>query len=125
MQSKLRQIENMRIEVVRILKEDYNWREAFNYANGFSLDDVKNIIALDEGENDGESWVIVVELNDGKFGYVDAWCDYTGWDCCAGGSSAISETFEHLQRFELTSKIRRRLNMTLPDLDEAPVQYGI
>ncbi len=102
---------------------DYDWKEALGFAD-FSIDEIKRVVAADEGENDGNSWVLVVELNDGRFGYVDAWCDYTGWDCQAGGSSAISESFEELQRFELTSKIRRRLDMVLEDLDSTPTQYG-
>lgn len=102
--------------------DSYDWREAFEYAD-FGIDEVKRVIAYDEGENDGDSWVLVAELNDGRFGYVDAWCDYTGWDCQAGGSSETADTFEKLQRFHLTSKIRRRLNMVLEDLDSTPPQY--
>ena len=99
------------------LKEDYDWKEAFNYAD-FSVDDVKYIVAFSEGYNDGDPWVIVVELNDRMFGYVDAWCDYTGWDCQAGGSSAVKNTLEELQRWDMTSRSRRRLNMVLEDLDK-------
>lgn len=96
--------------------ESYDWKEALGFA-AFKAEDILNIIAHDEGYNDGESWVLVAELNDGRFGYVDAWCDYTGWDCQSGGSSEITNTFEELQRWKLTSKIRRRLNLTLSDLD--------
>ncbi len=95
---------------------NYDWEEALNYAD-FSLDEIKNIIALDEGYNDGDSWLLVVELDDGKFGYLSAWCDYTGWDCQAGGSSGIRNTLEELQRWEMDSRSRRRLNMVLEDLD--------
>lgn len=104
--------------------QEYNWDAALGFAN-FSFDEIKRIVAADEGYNDGDSWVLVVELNNGKYGYVNAWCDYTGWDCQSGGSSAVSDTFEHLQRFELTSSIRRRLNMVLEDLDSTPTQYGL
>lgn len=98
------------------LKEDYDWQNAFSYAD-FSINDVKTIISSYEGYNDGDSWSIVVELNDGRFGYVDAWCDYTGWDCQAGGDSEIKNTLEELQRWSLTSKLRRKLNLILEDLD--------
>lgn len=102
---------------------DYNWREALNFAD-FNSSDIKRVVAYDQGENDGDSWVLVAELNDGRFGYVDAWCDYTGWDCQSGGSSEIADSLEELQRFHLTSKIRRRLDMVLEDLDSTPTQYG-
>jgi hypothetical protein len=98
------------------LKEDYDWQQAFCYSQ-FTFQDVKNVIALEEGYNDGESWVIVVELNNGTFGYIDAWCDYTGWDCRAGGDSGVYDTLENLQRWGLTTKTRRRLGMILEDLD--------
>lgn len=37
------------------------------------------------GENDGPHWVWILELLDGSFGYLKAGCDYTGWNCLAGG----------------------------------------
>lgn len=99
-----------------VILDDYNWKEAFEYAP-FNTTDVAQVLHYAEGENDGDSWVGVFRLKDGKFGYVDAWCDYTGWDCRAGGDGDIADTFEELQRWKLTTKIRRRLNIALVDLD--------
>ena len=84
---------------------DYNWREAFGYAGDrlaqdaktdqperalpndtdtsvekFGRIDVKRIVAMSEGENDGDNWLCVGELHDGRFFVLDAGCDYTGWD---------------------------------------------
>ncbi len=59
--------------------------------------DVKRIVAFVEGENEGPSWCIVVELNDGRFAFVEAGCDYTGWDCQAGGSCIVDTDLEHLK----------------------------
>ena len=98
------------------LQEDYDWQEAFGYAD-FNIDQVEEVIASYEGENDGDSWSLVAKLRDGRYGYVDAWCDYTGWDCQAGGDSEIKNTLEELQRWSLTSKLRRKLGLTLSDLD--------
>ncbi len=53
----------------------------------YTLSDVKRVIATSDGENDGESWLGLFEMNDGRFLSVSAFCDYTGWDCQAGGSS--------------------------------------
>lgn len=86
-----------------MLKEldNYDWQEAFGYAgeqgcqgyaepqpvanfkgdtSTFARKDVKTIVAMDEGCNDEESWLGVFELKDGRFAYLEAWCDYTGWD---------------------------------------------
>jgi len=96
--------------------KEYDWNQAFMYAR-FSVDDIKTIIKSDEGYNDGDSWVIVVELNSGNFGYLTAWCDYTGWDCQGGGDSYIGDTLEEVQRWGMDSRSRRRLGMILEDLD--------
>lgn len=101
---------------VQELLEDYNWKEAFSFAK-FEIEDIAEVIALEEGENDGDSWAGVFKLKDGNYGYIDAWCDYTGWDCRSGGDSAIASTLEELQRFHLTKNIRTRLGMRLDDLD--------
>ena len=45
----------------------------------FTREDVVRIIAMEEGENEGESWAIVGELRDGRFFSLTASCDYTGW----------------------------------------------
>lgn len=100
-------------------KGDYDWKEAVGFAP-FDMLEIEDVIAMDTGVNDEESWVAVVKLTNGRFGYVDAWCDYTGWDCQSGGSGGIRETLADLQRFEMTSQQRRRLNMALPDLDDVP-----
>lgn len=101
---------------IQKLLDNYDWKEAFQFAE-FNIEDVEEIIALEEGENDGDSWVGVFKLKNGYYGYVDAWCDYTGWDCQSGGDSGVASTFEELQRFHLTKTIRTRLNMRLDDLD--------
>jgi hypothetical protein len=93
-----------------ILEEikDYDWRQAFGYAGEidthaedrsydklnldvakpddqvstrlFCRKDVKNIVAMEEGEHDGANWRIVGELWDGRYFWLSAGCDYTGWD---------------------------------------------
>lgn len=46
----------------------------------FSRDDVKEIHGIEEGENDGPSWIIYGLLKDDRHFYLEAGCDYTGWD---------------------------------------------
>jgi len=111
------------------LLESYDWEHAFYEANqrrdavgeyppssaGFTREDVADILYSDEGENDGAPWIGVFRLNDGRFLYVTAGCDYTGWDCQASGSSAVASTLEQLIRFGLVDQDRKRFGLTLEE----------
>ena len=77
---------------------NYDWNEAFHYAKeptvvcppgyktsdiiktGFTEEDVKFIIAMVDGENDGDEWVGCFLLHDGRWASLRAGCDYSGWD---------------------------------------------
>jgi hypothetical protein len=74
--------------------EGGDWDEVFKYAafgvvavtpvdktpvEPFTRQDVRFVYASVEGEKDGPEWVALVELRDGRFAVVKAWCDYTGW----------------------------------------------
>lgn len=73
--------------------------------------DVTRVVAASEGENDGPAWVIVVELKDGRFAFLTAGCDYTGWDCKAGGHCIVDTDLAHLVRFGLGEGDRARLGL--------------
>lgn len=80
--------------------DTYDWREAFGEegtyndtakpeeqppncgvaTNRVTRGDVAEIIAMQEGDRDGPSWVGVFRLNDGRFATVEGGCDYTGLD---------------------------------------------
>ncbi len=101
-------------------------REAFVYANtirtatgcakdGFTLADVSEVIAAEPGENDGPSWLMAGRLKDGRFFFLDAGCDYTGWDCQAGGDAQVADTLDNLIRFGMTQDARDRLKLPLRD----------
>jgi hypothetical protein len=59
--------------------DNFDWREAHHYAK-WDREDVKEIINMEDGCNDEESWIGIFRLNNGKIGLLRAWCDYTGWD---------------------------------------------
>jgi len=74
------------------IKSDYNWVEVFKYANpekcvddedisteSFTMDDISEIKALVDGQNDQDDWVAIFKLKDGRFAFIVAWCDFTGW----------------------------------------------
>lgn len=71
---------------------NYDWDEVFKYAakplptvgsevslDGFERADVKRVVAIVDGENEGPEWIGVFELHDGRFAVLRAGCDYTGW----------------------------------------------
>lgn len=94
------------------LQSDYNWREAFNTA-GDSVDNVTEVIAADAGYNDGDNWIAVVKLNTGGYAVMRAGCDYTGWDCCAGGNIEYYSTVEDaISVLTLTQEERDRLGIS-------------
>jgi len=84
-----------------------DWEEAFKYANGFDREDVVEIHGFIEGENDGDPWRTYGKLRDGRYFYLEAWCDYTGWGCQEGGHSAVEDTRENIVRYGLTEEARR------------------
>jgi hypothetical protein len=107
-------------------REDYDWQEAFVYARTirtatrcdpapFAIEDVSLVHKADPGENDSESWMMVGQLKDGRWFFLDAWCDYTGWDCQAGGDAQVAATLPELIRYGMTEEARSRLSLPLED----------
>lgn len=83
------------------LLDSYDWAEVFGEGTGGNCDkskvdtcppgtemdrtppsrsDVAEVIAAANGEGDGDEWVGVFRLTDGRFLLASGWCDYTGWD---------------------------------------------
>ena len=76
-----------------ILMGAHDWQEAMEYAK-FGFDDVQEVISAVEGENDGDHWELIVKLKTGQYGWLNAWCDYSGWDCQSGGRSGTCDSHE-------------------------------
>lgn len=118
--------------------EGYDWAEAFAYAgetrsdgwglsgaadvraanpqgkvrlDPFSREDVAKLVACIEGENDGPSWEALGRLKDGRWFFLSACCDYTGWDCQAGGTATVARTKTELLRYGMTDHEKRRLGL--------------
>jgi hypothetical protein len=122
----------MKIEIVlEALREDYDWGEVFGEGTGRnctqdveSLDgtstdtvlrkDVAEIIAAVNGENDGDEWVGVFRMNDGRFLAAVGSCDYTGWDCQAGNTLTVAASLEVLIKTGLTPEQCKRLGIDHP-----------
>lgn len=58
----------------------------------FTVDDVAELLAISEGENEGPSWWWILSLKDGRFLALTGWCDYTGWDCQSDAESRFAES---------------------------------
>lgn len=86
--------------------QDYDWREVFRYAGQFGTSDVEAILGLREGENDGANWLMYGQLKDGRYFYLSAGCDYTGWDCQASGWGDVKDTLEELIRMGMDDEGR-------------------
>lgn len=96
------------------LRESYDWKEAFVYADGFGVDDIATIAGAIEGENDGDDWIIWGQLKRGDWFFLKAGCDYTGWDCQASGNSHLYATREELIRMGMDAGSRKRFGVMLP-----------
>lgn len=110
--------------------DNYDWDHIFsNYTSqpthtrerkvvdvSYASEDVDEILALEEGENDGPEWVGLFKMKDGKYLTVRAGCDYTGWGCQEDGNSDVSDTLEDAVHFGLTTPERDRLKSQLDKL---------
>lgn len=94
--------------------DDYDWKEAASYAN-WAPSEVEFVIAADEGGNDGPNWLAVVVLADGRFSFLSAGCDYTGWGCRSSGHSQEYADLDELIRMGLGQEERDRLKLHLPE----------
>lgn len=77
-------------------------------------DDVEEIVALVNGDNDGPDWLGVFRLRDGRFLVASGCCDYTGWDCQAGNSLIVCASLADVIQFGLTDAEKLRLELTEP-----------
>ena len=103
--------------LVKEYKQDYYWREAFQFADGFSIDDIETVFVDDEGHNDGEPWLSYGRLKDGRCYFLSAWCDYTGWDCQSGGDCALHTDRAFMERYQMSDRDRARLGIVLEEVD--------
>lgn len=106
---------------------DNDWCQVFSFAGhepreagigggiapGFDHEDVAEVLYTDEGEREGDSWIGVFKLKDGRFAFVSAGCDYTGWACQAGGSGVVHTDLAFLLRMGLGDDDRSRLGIVL------------
>jgi hypothetical protein len=114
------------------LLTDWDWGEVFGEGGGGNCDkatdeippgaeginktppmraDVAEVIAAVNGENDGDEWIGVFRLNDGRFLVAAGGCDYTGWDCQASNSLQIAKSLTDAIGYGLTPEQKLRLEL--------------
>lgn len=110
---------------------NYDWEQAFAYAgessgygsadiqtinncfrDGFTREDVIKIYNLDVGENDEKPWRIFGKLKDGRYFYLEAGCDYTGWDCQASGRAWVAKSKKEVIQHGMSQEAREIFNLT-------------
>lgn len=124
-------------------KNNYDWQHAFGEAltGGYTpmrdeyeelrdekhpIEFVTHVYAADEGENDGPQWLAVVGWSgpQGPFAVMRAGCDYTGWDCQAGGVIEFFPTLaESVNKLALTREEQQRLAADLAKLGDVVEWY--
>lgn len=80
-------------------------------ATPFGRADVARVIATSDGENDEANWIGLFKLRDGRYAFLSAGCDYTGWDCRSGGSAIVSRSLALLARSAIAAEERARLGI--------------
>ncbi len=101
-------------EAVKFSAESASALPGYSGPVTWGADDIAEVLASDEGENDGPNWIALLRLKDGRLVAMSAGCDYTGWDCQAGGSSIVGgPDLEAMHRLGLDSDERDRMRITL------------
>lgn len=81
---------------------DYDLYACLEYnPQSFAVEEVEKVLAVWEGQNDGDDWRWVLKLSDGRFCFLQGGCDYTGWDCQSWASSEFKGTPEDAAKLAL------------------------
>lgn len=107
-------------EIDNEVGEEYDWRSAFDVVTpqacmgfdgsiNFDISMVTRIHRAYAGLNDSEDWECIGELSDGRWFFLCAGCDYTGWDCRAWGLIHIGADEEQVKVMGCDDGARSRL----------------
>lgn len=66
----------------------------YNPQDGYTVEDIAQVVAVWEGQNDEDDWRWILRLNDDRFVFLQGGCDYTGWDCQSWASSIFAASPE-------------------------------
>ena len=80
--------------------------------NFFSLEYITKVYFSESGENDELPWYIVGKIGKYYF-FIEARCDYTGWDCQSWGNIIWASRWCNLCKYGLTDKVRLLMNIKI------------
>lgn len=68
---------------------------------GIQWDEVQEVVhawslAQSTGQWDGDEVKYVIVLKDGRWAFIEGWCDYTGWGCQDGAMAYFASSEEEL-----------------------------
>jgi hypothetical protein len=66
----------------------------YNPQDTFAVGDIDRVLAVWEGDNDGDDWRWILALKDGRFVFLQGGCNYTGWDCLSWATYAFADAPE-------------------------------
>lgn len=113
------------------LLTDYDWSEVFGEGDGGNCDGpiqvvppganvastgvsramVAEVIASVNGYNDGDQWIGLFRMTDGRFLVAEGGCDYTGWECRAGNSLCVAASLADAVKYGLNPEQQARLGI--------------
>lgn len=87
-------------ERLKLAGVDYSLSGCLEYnSQPFDLLDIEKVLAVWEGENDGDDWRWIIKLtktaskvHGNSFVFLQGGCDYTGWDCQSWAKSEFTKT---------------------------------
>ncbi len=92
----------------------------------FDISDIQEVLAVWEGENDGDDWRWLIKLTakaskekaeNKRFAFLQGGCDYTGWDCQSWATSIFDTTALKVAKFAFEKDV--------PLTDGSPYEAGL
>ena len=89
------------------------------------LFDLETIYAFQEGENDNEEWILLGQAQSGYYVFMEARCDYTGFDCQGGGTVALTDDWDKMWNYYMDENsrdfVRRRNRLSCFSINSVQV----
>lgn len=81
----------------------YDFSESIAQAEGFAMADIDSALAAWGENGDYAEWSggFLLRLKDGRFAYVEGWCDTTGWGCQDGVETRLFDAEPELTDLSL------------------------
>jgi hypothetical protein len=68
-------------------------------------DNLQEIFYFQTGQRDDDHWNVLGQFSNGVYFYINAWCDYTGFDCQSGIRVHCSKDLDLLKKLGIVDNI--------------------